>query len=322
MHRRQFISILVGSAAWPARARAQPASRIPTIGFMGAGTQSGWSEWRTAFVQRMRELGWIEGQTVAIEYRWAEGSTDRYAEIAAEFVRLNVNAIVTVGGEAAKEATSKIPIVAAMMADPLGQGLVSNLARPGGNVTGLSIQSSDLAGKRLELLRETVHGLHRVAVLAYVGFSGTELELAQVRAAAEKLDIEIVTLPVRQAGDIPSAFEGLHDRADALYVPANPLANTNRSQINMLALRERLPTMHGFRIYVEAGGLMSYGPNTPDLFRRAAVYVDKILRGAKPADLPVEQPTKFDLIISRKTETALGIEISPTILARADEVIE
>jgi putative ABC transport system substrate-binding protein len=307
---------------WPVGSSAQQAARIPIIGFMGAGTQLGWSEWRTAFVQRMHELGWIEGQTVAIEYRWAEGSTDRYAEIAAEFARLKVDAIVTVGGEAAKQATSSIPIVAALMADPLGQGLVSNLARPGGNVTGLSIQSSDLAGKRLELLREAVHELRRVAVLAYVGFLGTELELAEVRAAAKKLGVEIVTLPVKTADEISPAFEGIHNRADALYVPSNPLANTNRVQINMLALRERLPTMHGFRIYVEAGGLMSYGPNTSDLFRRAAVYVDKILRGANPADLPVEQPTKFDLIINLKTAVALGLEISPTILARADEVIE
>jgi ABC-type uncharacterized transport system substrate-binding protein len=322
MNRRELISIVTILAAWPVRARAEHAARIPTVGFMGAGTQLGWSDWRTAFLQRMQELGWIEGQTVAIEYRWAEGSTDKYREIAAEFVRLKVDAILTVGGEAAKEATSSIPIVAAMMADPLGQGLVSNLARPGANVTGLSIQSSDLAGKRLELLRETIHGLRSLAVLAYVGFSGTELELAQVRAAAKKLDIEIVTLPVRQADEIPSAFEGLHNRVQAIYVPANPLANTNRIQINMLARRERLPTMHGFRIYVEAGGLMSYGPNTPELFRRAAVYVDKILRGAKPGDLPVEQPTKFDLIISLKTAVALGLEISPSILARADEVIE
>ncbi len=307
---------------WPVGSSAQQAARIPIIGFMGAGTQLGWSEWRTAFVQRMHELGWIEGQTVAIEYRWAEGSTDRYAEIAAEFARLKVDAIVTVGGEAAKQATSSIPIVAALMADPLGQGLVSNLARPGGNVTGLSIQSSDLAGKRLELLREAVHELRRVAVLAYVGFLGTELELAEVRAAAKKLGVEIVTLPVKTADEISPAFEGIHNRADALYVPSNPLANTNRVQINMLALRERLPTLHGFRIYVEAGGLMSYGPNTSDLFRRAAVYVDKILRGANPADLPVEQPTKFDLIINLKTAVALGLEISPTILARADEVIE
>jgi len=322
MRRREFISIVAGSMGWPVGSSAQQAARIPIIGFMGAGTQLGWSEWRTAFVQRMHELGWIEGQTVAIEYRWAEGSTDRYAEIAAEFARLKVDAIVTVGGEAAKQATSSIPIVAALMADPLGQGLVSNLARPGGNVTGLSIQSSDLAGKRLELLREAVHELRRVAVLAYVGFLGTELELAEVRAAAKKLGVEIVTLPVKTADEISPAFEGIHNRADALYVPSNPLANTNRIQINMLALRERLPTMHGFRIYVEAGGLMSYGPNTSDLFRRAAVYVDKILRGANPADLPVEQPTKFDLIINLKTAVALGLEISPTILARADEVIE
>jgi putative ABC transport system substrate-binding protein len=322
MRRREFISIVAGSMGWPVGSSAQQAARIPIIGFMGAGTQLGWSEWRTAFVQRMHELGWIEGQTVAIEYRWAEGSTDRYAEIAAEFVRLKVDAIVTVGGEAAKQATSSIPIVAALMADPLGQGLVSNLARPGANVTGLSIQSSDLAGKRLELLREAVHELRRVAVMAYVGFLGTELELAEVQGAAKKLGVEIVTVPVKTADEISPAFEGIHNRADALYVPSNPLANANRVQINMLALRERLPTMHGFRIYVEAGGLMSYGPNTSDLFRRAAVYVDKILRGANPANLPVEQPTKFDLIINLKTAVALGLEISPTILARADEVIE
>jgi putative ABC transport system substrate-binding protein len=325
MRRREFITLLGGTAgAWPFALHAQQAAKLPTIGFLGAGSPSGWSNWTAAFLQRLRELGWVEGRTVEIEYRWAEGRSERYAEIAAEFVRLKVDVIVSVGSAAivAKQVTSTVPIVFTLSADPIGDGMVASLARPGGNVTGLSIQSVDVAGKRLEFMREVIPSLRRLAVLTEAGNLGSSLERSKVEAAAKTLGLDIVLLEMRSAEDIAPAFEALKDRAEALYVLSNPLANTNRVHINDLALRGRLPTMHGFREYVETGGLMSYGPNTADLFRRASDFVDKILRGAKPADMPVEQPTKFELVINLKTAKALGIIVPPTLLARADEVIE
>jgi ABC-type uncharacterized transport system substrate-binding protein len=237
-----------------------------------------------------------------------------------EFVRLKVDVIFTVGGEAAKQATSSIPIVGALMPDPIEHGLVASLARPGGNVTGLSLLASDLAGKRLEVLREVLPGLHRLGVLAQVGTN--VVELSEVRTSAKVLGLDVVQLDIRRADDIPSAFDALKGRVEALYVPANPLANTNRVRINNLALDARMPTVHGFRQYVETGGLISYGPSTTDLFRRSGDFVDKVLRGAKPADLPVEQPAKFELIINLKTAKALGLTMPPALLGRADEVIE
>jgi putative ABC transport system substrate-binding protein len=240
-------------------------------------------------------------------------------------VRLKVDVIVTSGTPivlAAKRATAIVPIVFATAADPVGAGLVASLARPGGNVTGLSIQSTDLVGKRLELLREIVPGLHRLAVMASVGSAAAVLEMDEVQATARTLGFDIATLEIRRTEDFAPAFEALKSRAQALYVVTDPLAATNRIRINTLALSTRLPTMHGFREYVEVGGLMSYGANFPDLWRRAGDYVDKILRGAKPADLPVEQPTKFDLIINLITAKALGLTVPPSLLARADEVIE
>jgi len=323
MKRREFIT-LIGSVvgAWPLAARAQQSGKLPTIGFMGAGTPSGWSQWTAAFLQRLHELGWNEGRNVAIEYRWAEGRSERDAENAAEFVRLKVDIIVTVGGTIAKQATSDIPIVFALAGDPIGQGLVASLARPGGNITGMSIQAIDLAGKRLEFLRELMPNLRKLAVLVFFDNTGNELELHEVQAAAKTLGLELAMQEIRRADDIPPAFETLRGRAEALYVPANPLANTNRVLINDLALRARMPTMHGFRQYVETGGLISYGPSTPELFRRAADYVDRILRGAKPGDLPVEQPTKFDLIINLQTAKTLGLTVPPRLLAQATEVIE
>jgi ABC-type uncharacterized transport system substrate-binding protein len=323
--RREFITLLGGAAAaWPVAARAQQPAKLPTIGVLGAATPATWSLFVAAFVQRLRELGWIEGRTIAIEYRWAEGRGERFAEIAAEFVRLKVDVIVTVGGAvlAAKQATSLIPIVFAVAADPVGSGLVASLARPGGNVTGLSTQFTDLAGKRLELLREIVPNLRRLAIMANTGYPAAVLEMAEVQATARTLGLEVATLEIRRAEDIAPAFEALKGRAEALYVCAESLVTTNRVRINTLALAARLPQMHGVREYVEVGGLMSYGPNVPDLWRRAADYVDKILRGAKPGDLPVEQPTKFDFIINLTTAKALGLEVSPSLLARADEVIE
>jgi len=311
--------------AWPLAARAQQPARLPTIGYVGANRPSVESQRIDVFVQRLRELGWIEGRTIAIEYRWAEGRNERFAEIAAEFVRLKVDVIVTVGTPAvvtAKEATSVIPIVFAGAGDPVGTGLVSSLARPGGNVTGLSLQTTDSVGKRLELLREVVPDLRRLAILADAGNPQGVLEMGEVQAAARGLGIEVAPLEIRRAEDITPAFDALKGRADALVVVAGPLVTTNRIRINILALGARLPTMHNLRGNVEAGGLMSYGANFPDLYRRAADYVDKIFRGTKPGDLPVEQPTKFDLIINVTTAKALGLTIPPKLLVRADGVIE
>jgi putative tryptophan/tyrosine transport system substrate-binding protein len=325
IRRRQFIRLLGGAAAtWPLAARAQQPAKLPTIGFLGVGTSSSHGHWFAASVQRLRELGWIEGRTIAIEYRWAQGRPERFAEIAAEFVRLKVDVILTSGGAvpAAKQATSVIPIVFAVAGDPLGSGFVASLARPGSNITGLSMQQHDAIGKRLEILREVVLGAHRLAILANVGYPGAVLEMGEVQAASRALGLEVVSVEIRRAEDIAPAIETLRGRAEALYVCSEPLSNSNRIRINTLALGARLPTMHGVREMVEAGGLMSYGANVPDLFRRAADLVDKILRGTKPGDIPVEQPTKFDLVVNLITARALGLAIPPTLLARADEVIE
>jgi putative tryptophan/tyrosine transport system substrate-binding protein len=326
MRRREFITLLGGAAACPLAARAQQVTKLPTIGFLGAGTPSAWAQWVTAFVQRLREHGWIEGRTVAIEYRWAEGRSERYAEIAVEFVRLKVDVIVTSGSAtlAAKQATAAIPIVFASAPDPLGLGLVASLARPGGNVTGLSSQFTDLAGKRLEFLREVLPGLRRLAIMTNVDYPAAVQQLDDVAATARALGLAVETLKIQRGEDIAAAFDTLKGRADALYVyvVSDPIVNANRLRINTLALGARLPTMHSLREYVEAGGLMSYGPNFPDHWRHTANFVDKILRGTKPADIPVEQPTKFDLVINLITAKALGIEVPPTLLARADEVIE
>jgi len=312
------------AAAWPLAARAQQLPKLRTIGFLGGTSPSVVSQSVAAFVQRLHELGWMEGRNVAIEYRWAEGRSERFAEIAAEFVRLKVDVIVTVGGAVldAKRATSVIPIVFAVASNPVGGGLVASLARPGGNVTGLSVQSSDLAGKRVELLREVVPGLRRVAVMANVGYAATVQEMGEVQAAARMFGLEVVTLEIQRADDIAPAFEALKGRAEALYACAEPLVTANRVRISTLANVARLPTMHGQREQVEAGGLMSYAANFPDLYRRSADLVDKILRGTNPGDIPVEQPTKFDLVINLTTAKALGLTIPDKLMALADEVIE
>jgi ABC-type uncharacterized transport system substrate-binding protein len=320
--RREFITLLGGAAAaWPRAARAQQVARLPTIGFFSPNTRSVASPWTAAFVERLREVGWIEGRTIAIEYRWGEGRGDRTAEVISEFVRLNPDVIVTHGQSnivAAKEATSAIPIVFALATDPVASGFVASLARPGGNATGLSIQGTDLVGKRLELLREVVPSLRRLAIMS----DFRNPEMAEAEAAARMLGLEVTTLPLRKPEDITPAFGTLKGTADALYVGADPLVNSSRVRINILALGTRLPTMHGFREAVELGALLSYGPNFADLFRRAADYVDKILRGMKPAELPVEQPTRFDLVINLTTATALGLTIPEAFLLRANEVIE
>ena len=326
MRRRTFLAQTAGAAmTWPLVARAQQQSgKRPTIGLLTAGAPATHGRWVDAFVQRLNELGWVDGRTITIEYRWGEGRSDRYAQIAAEFVRLNVDVIVTQGGAvaAAKKATSAIPIVFTVAADPVGDGSVASLARPGGNVTGLSLQFTDLAGKRLGLLREAVPRLGRLAIMANVGYRAAALEMAEAEATGRKLGLDVTTSPIRRAEDIAPAVAALKGRADALYICGDPLVSTNQVQLNTLALNARLPTMHAIGEFVKSGGLMSYGANFPDLWRRAADYVDKILRGAKPADIPVEQPTRFELIINLKTAKALGLTISPLLLARADEVIE
>jgi len=323
--RRELIAMLVGTTAapWPLAATAQRAGKLPTIGFFGSASPSTWKPWVAAFVQRLRELGWIDGQTIAIEYRWAEGRSERFDEIMAEFIRLNVN-IVVVGGvavPAAKRATSVIPIVFTLAQDPVGSGLVASLARPGGNVTGLT-QSGDLFDKRLEILREIVPGLRRLGIIANRDNPAVALEISDAHEKARKLGIDVIISNIVRADDIAPAIEALKGRADALYVCTDPLVNTHRIRINTFALAARLPTMHANRDFIEAGGLISYGANYPDLFRRAGDYVDKIMRGAKPGDLPVEQPTKFDLVINVTTAKALGLQIPDKLLALADEVIE
>jgi putative tryptophan/tyrosine transport system substrate-binding protein len=324
MRRREFISLLGAAGAWPLAARAQQAGKLPVIGFLGTPTAPAWSRFVAAFEQRLRELGWIGGRTVAIEYRWGEGRPERFAEFAAEFVRLKVDVIVTGGSavSALKQATSVIPIVFAIATDPVAGGLVASLARPGGNVTGLSNQQSDLAGKRLGLLREALPGLRRLAIMANAGYPEAVIEMREVEAAASNLGIEVAKLEIRPTEDIAPAFEALKGRAEAFYLVIDGLMTANRTRIFNFALAMRLPTIVNIREHAEAGAVMWYGPNFPQLFRRTADYVDKILRGAKPADIPVEQPTKFDLGINLIAAKAIGTELPATLLARADEIIE
>jgi putative ABC transport system substrate-binding protein len=327
MKRRAFVTLIAGAAAAPIlpfAARAQQPGKLPTIGILGSASIA-WSKLTAALLQRLRELGYVENRTIAIEYRWTEGRNERYAEIAAELVRLKVDVIVALGSPAivaAKKATSVIPIVFPLASDPVGDGLVASLARPGGNVTGLSNEQRDLGGKRLEILREIVPGLARLGVLANPRNPTAMLNVAEVRDAAPKLGLEIVMLEPQRADDIAPAIGELKARAQALYVVGDPFVLDNQIQINTLALVARLPTMHNTRGYVEGGGLLSYGPSFSDLFRRAGDYVDKILKGTKPADIPVEAPTKLELVVNLRTAKALGLTISDSFLFRADEVIE
>jgi putative tryptophan/tyrosine transport system substrate-binding protein len=325
MRRREFMTLLGGgAAALPLAARAQ-STKLPVIGFLGVSTPAAQGHMVAALVQRLRELGWIEGRTIAIDYRWAEGRDERYSEIAAEFVRIKVDAILTQGTQAAmaaKQATSVIPIVATVIGDPVGSGLVASLALPGGNVTGLSVVSYDLAAKRLELLLEAVPGVRRIGILVDVGNPVNVEEARQVQAAADKLGLEGFPIAIRLAEDIVPAFDGLKNRADALHVVANPLILSNIVRINILAAGARLPTSYIAREYVQAGGLLAYGPNFAAIYRRAGDFFDKILRGTKPGTIPVEQPTKFDFVINLTTAKAIGLDVPPTLLARAEEVIE
>ena len=325
MHRRHFIGLLGGTAAtWPLAARAQQ-GKLPAIGFFGNTAAAGGGPRTAAFVQRLRELGWVDGRTVKIEYRWGEGRTESYAEAAAEFVRLKVDLIVSFGGAtpAMMKATSLIPIVFAIDADPVGRGLVASLSSPGGNVTGLSAQSTESVGKRLELMREIVPDFRRLAILTNVVFFGSAQEIGLVRSSARTLGIDIVDmLEVRKPEDIAPAFAALKGGAQALYVCGDSLTNTFQARINILALGVRMLTICNNRDALHGGGFISYGVNISDLYRRAGDYADKILRGAKPAELPVEQPTKFEMVINVTVAKALGLKVPEAFLVRADEVIE
>jgi len=323
MRRREFITLLGAAIAWPCRTRAQQAGKLPTIGFLGADAAA-FAPWTAAFVARLGELGWIEGKNVAIEYRWSQGRSERYAEIAAEFVSRKVDVIVTVGSAVpiVRQATTAIPIVFAVGIDPVASGLVGSLAKPGGNVTGLSIQAADLASKRVEILREVVPGLRRLAVITNADNAQPALEAKETQAAARTLGLEVSSLEIRRAADVAPAFQALRGQADALYVVIDQLTVANRTRILTFALSARLPTITSIRDFVKDGGLISYGPSYPDLFRHSADFVDKILRGAKPGDIPVEQPTKFELVVNLTTAKALGLNIPESFLSRADEVIE
>ena len=324
VRRRDFLGMLGSSAAArPAITRAQQVGKLPTIGFLGADALA-FTPWTSAFVARLRELGWIEGSNILIEYRWSQGRTERYAEIAAEFVRLKVDVVVTVGSAVpiVRQATAVIPIVFAVGIDPVGSGLVASLAHPGGNVTGLSIQANELVGKRIELARELVPQLRRLAIMFNIGNVQPVLEMGETQAAARMLGLEVIPLVIQKAEDIPSAVQGLKTRADAVYVAVDQLMVANQTAIVTSALRAELPTIFSTSDFVKAGALLSYGPSYTERFRRAADYVDKILRGTKPADIPVEQPTKFELVINMKTARTLGLTVPPALLGRADEVIE
>jgi ABC-type uncharacterized transport system substrate-binding protein len=325
MKRRNFIALLGGGALlpWPL-ARAQQPGKLPTIGYLGAHSAASQRKWTEAFVQRLNELGWVDGHNVTIVYRWAEGRMERHAELAADFVQSKPDVIVTAGAAAVatRKATSVVPIVFAVSGDPVGTGLVGSLERPGGNATGLSAQATDLTGARIDLLRELVPGLRRLAILGNIANPTTVHELGGAQTAALRLGLDVTTAEFRRAEDIAPAFETFKGRADALYVCTEPVAYTNRVRIDTLALEARLPGIFGLREFVEAGGLMSYGADVKDLYRRSAEYVDKILRGANPADIPVGRPNKFNLIVNLKTAKALGLAIPEAFLRRADELID
>ena len=327
MDRRTFISGLTfGLLAAPLAAEAQPPGKVPRIGVLVVATRSFFSTRIESFRQGLRELGYVEGKNVLIEYRYAEGKLDLLPALASELVQLKVDVIVTAsppGVQAAKNATSTIPIVFAAIGDPVGGGFVASLARPGGNVTGLSILAPALSGKRLELLKEAFPKVTRVVILWNPTSSGEALSFREMPAVAKALGVQHQSMEVRAANDFEDGFQrAKQEGAQALVTMPSPVINANRQQILEFAAKNRLPAMYAGSEFVEAGGLMSYGPNYTDQFRRAAVFVDKILKGAKPADLPVEQPTKFELIINLKTAKALGLTIPPSLLQRADQVIE
>jgi putative ABC transport system substrate-binding protein len=326
MRRRAFLRLIgVAAGVWPfALGAQQPSAKLPTIGFIGPSTAEADRTRRAALLGRLGELGWFDDRNLKIEFLWANGVVARAGEIAAKYAEAGVSLIVVSGDaqvKAAKNATSTIPIVIAAAADPVGNGLVESLSRPGGNVTGMSRQLTDSTGKRLELLREIVPG-RRLAILFNAGNPLTKPELEVAEKAGQALGFTTMRAEIRSGADVQPAIEALAGKADAIYVCIDPLVNTNNVRINALAQAARLPTMHSSRDNIDSGGMISYGPDTIDLFRRAAEFVDKILRGAKPADLPVEQPVKFELVINLRMAKAIGLEVAPTVLARADQVIE
>ena len=329
MDRRAFIAGAVAFSAGPLATEAQQATKTPRIGWLGFSSPTTPSavQLLDAFREGLRERGWIEGQNIHIEYRGADGKAERYPDLAVELVRLQVDVLFTSSGEPAgfalKRATTMIPIVMAISTDPVGTGLVASLARPGGNVTGLTIVGTELAGKRLELLKAVVPRASRIAVLWNAAFPGKSLEMMETQAAARVLGVSLQSVEVRAPNDLPGAFSVIANaNPDALITFADALTNTERKRIVDFALRSRLPMISEIRPFADEGGLMTYGPSVTDMLRRAATYVDKILKGAKPADLPIEQPTKFELVINLKTAKALGLTIPQSVLLRADEVIQ
>jgi putative ABC transport system substrate-binding protein len=330
MDRRAFLAgtgaVLLAA---PLAAEAQPVGRVPRVGYLSALSRSGPQVQRSldAFRQELRELGYVEGQSIAIEYRWAEGKVERLPDLAAELVRLKVDVIVASGGvpvaQAAQQATKAIPIIMTGPADPVAAGLVASLARPGGNITGLAIISHELVGKELELLREVVPKVSRVAVLWNPANPGNTPQLKAAEASARALRVRLQPLEARGPGEIDRAFAAMtRERAGALLVLLDSMLLAQRERIADLAAKNRLPAVYGLRLHVQAGGLMAYAANQRDVSRRVASYVDRILKGAKPADLPVELPTKFELVINLKTAKALGLTIPPALLGRADELIQ
>jgi putative tryptophan/tyrosine transport system substrate-binding protein len=324
--RRELIAALGGAAVWPLPARAQVSERKYTIGVLTAGSEHAVVPVNAAFYETLQELGWVEGKNVVFERRFAENRLERLPELAADLVRRKVDVIAAAGTLAplaAKRATTTIPIVMMAAGDPLGSGLVASLARPGANVTGMSLMAPDLGAKRLELLKEVLPRLLLVAVLWNADNPYSVLVFKETQAGGRTLGIEVQSLEVRGPDDFDSAFEAARGlRPDALITVEDPLTADHRTRIAEFTSRQQLPSLHGIREFVAAGGLISYGANLADLFRRAAYYVDKILRGAKPADLPVQQPTKFEMVINLKTAKALGLELPASVLARADELIE
>jgi putative tryptophan/tyrosine transport system substrate-binding protein len=327
MKRREAIMLLSGAAAaWPITARAQQLSRVPRIGVLLLGTPTSFAPRTQAFVEGLRDLGYVEGRTVAIEWKWGQDRDDLLPDLAAELVRSQVDVIVTGGTpptKALKNATRTIPIVMAIVGDPVAAGLVDSLARPGGNVTGFSIVATDLSGRRLQLLKEIVPGLSSVAVMSNLANPQSQMELRETQSAARRLDLRLHSVPISADTSIGNAFEKIKkEPVQALIVVTDAILYSQRSQILDLAAGNRLPAMYPYRDFPEAGGLMSYAPSDRDLFRRAASYVDRILKGANPGDLPVEQPTKFEFVLNLKTTKALGLTVPPSLLALADEVIE
>jgi len=324
MKRREFVTVVGGTLLLgPVASFAQQPSKQPAIGYLG-GAESVESDWLAAFVRRFGELGWVEGRTVTIEVRWSGGRPERVAEIATEFVRQKLDVILSYGGAVTtlKKATTSIPIVFAIAVDPIGIGLVASLSRPGRNVTGLSAQQGDTAGKRLELLRQIVPNLQRLAIVFDAGYPAAVLEMEAVHALALQLGLTVSPKGIKRAEEIPSVLAALKGQADALYVIENSLVAANGSRIAALALDMLLPTTFSSVEFARTGALISYGPNVPALYQRAADYVDKILRGAKPGELPVEQPNKFDFVINLKTANVLGIDVPNSMQLLADEVIE